>query len=129
MIAQLAQTTTTQAVPIITPPLATAIALLLLLESVWVGVVSRWSETARDWAGPNAGRHAAQLGLGACVWFRLVRSAHRLRGVPGKARCTRALFRSPEKVTHYQIHLALLTFAKMRSYFPSTTSHRQLRRT
>lgn len=44
-------------------------AVLLLLESAWVGIGPRWSETAREWAGTDTARHTIQLAAGGFVWL------------------------------------------------------------
>jgi hypothetical protein len=45
------------------------VAALLLLEALWVGMGSRKYESAREWAGPEAGRHGTQLLVGAGVFL------------------------------------------------------------
>lgn len=53
----------------------------LLIEAFWVAVAPRWSEAAREWAGPHPARHAAQLVLGAVLLLFVAR--HLLRGSRG----------------------------------------------
>lgn len=42
---------------------------LLAMESLWVGVASRWIESARQYAGPDPMRHMFTTGSGALVGF------------------------------------------------------------
>ena len=42
---------------------------ILALESLWVGVASRWIERAREYAGPDPMRHMFTTGSGALVGF------------------------------------------------------------
>ena len=52
---------------------------LLTLEAIWVGIMPRWFDGAREWAGPRPLQHTIQLVVGAAVAVLLSRSVIRGR--------------------------------------------------